>query len=205
MALQLELASQVIRTDHSQAVEWVAGVDVHYPQKGLARAAAVLIRYPDLTREAVSVIEEPASFPYVPGLLSFREAPAAMRALAALPQQPDLVMVDGQGIAHPRRVGLASHLGLCLDTPTVGCAKSRLCGEAAAPGPEAGSWTPLVDRAETVGAVLRTRAGVRPLFISIGHKVDMEAAMRWVLTCCRGYRLPEPTRWAHRAAGGETL
>ena len=201
--LQIALASSVVREDCSQGVEWVAGVDVHYPEKGLARAAAVLFHYPDLIQESVQVIEEDVAFPYVPGLLSFREAPAALRALGALPRRPGLVMVDGQGIAHPRRLGLASHLGLWLDVPTIGCAKSRLIGEADKPGTEAGAWSPLVDKGETIGAVLRTRTGVKPLYVSIGHRVDLDAAIQWVLGCCKGYRLPEPARWAHRAASGE--
>jgi len=202
-ALQAHLAPQVRRRDETQHVEWVAGVDVHYPEKGLARAAAVLFHYPDLTQESVQVIEEDVTFPYVPGLLSFREAPAALKALAALPRRPGLVMVDGQGIAHPRRLGLASHLGLLLDMPTIGCAKSRLIGEADEPGAQAGAWSPLVDKGETIGAVLRTRTDVKPLYISIGHRVDLDAAIRWVLGCCKGYRLPEPARWAHLAAGGK--
>ncbi len=115
---------------------------------------------------------------------------------------PDLILVDGQGIAHPRRLGLASHLGLFLDIPTVGCAKSLLCGRHEEPGFDAGSYTEVVDRGETIGAALRTRSGVKPVYVSIGHKVDLEIAIDWVLQCCRGYRLPEPTRLAHLAAGG---
>ncbi|HLC30007.1 MAG TPA: deoxyribonuclease V [Dehalococcoidia bacterium] len=208
-ALQACLAPQVRRRDETQHVEWIAAVDVHYPEREKARAAAVLFRYPSLSLEDVQVVEEPAIFPYVPGLLSFREAPAVLKALHALNRQPDLLLVDGQGIAHPRRFGLASHMGLLLDVPAIGCAKSRLCGTAEEPAVQAGSWSPLVDgpayrtgRDEVIGAVLRTRTGVKPLYVSIGHRVDLAAAIRWVLACCRGLRLPEPSRWAHRAAGG---
>ena len=164
----------------------------------------MLFHFPSLKLVEVTIVEEPVRFPYIPGLLSFREAPAIEKAVTRLRQRPDLLLVDGQGIAHPRRMGVAAHLGLLLDIPAVGCAKSRLCGQATEPGPEAGSWTPLVEGEEVIGAVLRTRVGVKPLYVSIGHRVDLEGARRWVLACCRGYRLPEPSRWAHRAAGGRS-
>jgi deoxyribonuclease V len=138
----------------------------------------------------------------VPGLLTFREAPLILAAFEKLKVAPDLVIVDGQGIAHPRRIGLASHLGLCLGLPTIGCAKSRLCGEHEMPGFEAGSYAELRDNGEVIGVVLRTRAGVKPVYVSIGHLIDLPSAVRTVLDCCRGYRLPEPTRLAHQAAGG---
>jgi deoxyribonuclease V len=138
----------------------------------------------------------------VPGLLSFREAPLILAAFEKLTATPDLVFVDGQGIAHPRRIGLASHLGLCLGLPTIGCAKSRLCGEHETPGFAAGSYAELRDNGEVIGAAVRTRAGVKPVYVSIGHMIDLPSAIRRVLDCCRGYRLPEPTRLAHMAAGG---
>jgi len=141
-------------------------------------------------------------FPYIPGLLSFRELPLILSACEKLSSVPDLVLVDGQGIAHPRRMGLASHLGLLLDKPTVGCAKSRLCGYHDMPGVEPGSYAELIDKDEVVGVALRTRCGVKPVYVSIGHKVDLQTARNRVLECCRGYRLPEPTRLAHLAAGG---
>jgi len=136
----------------------------------------------------------------VPGLLSFREAPLVIAACEELEHDPDLIMVDGQGIAHPRRFGIASHLGLLWGKPTIGCAKSRLCGQHKSPPPEAGSYAELLDNGEVIGAVLRTKLGAQPLYISIGHKVDLKAAILWVLKCCRGQRLPEPTRLAHLAA-----
>jgi deoxyribonuclease V len=140
----------------------------------------------------------PVSYPYVPGLLTYREAPAALKALEALECEPDLLMFDGQGYAHPRRMGLASHLGLILARPSIGCAKSRLYGTADTPGPERGASCPLVDQGEIIGAVVRTRARVRPVYVSTGHLIDLDSAVSLVLETCRGYRLPEPTRLAHR-------
>ena len=132
----------------------------------------------------------------------FRELPVILSACEKLNINPDLILVDGQGIAHPRRFGLASHLGLFLDTPTIGCAKSLLCGSHAAPGDEAGNYEEITDSGENIGVVLRTKNRVKPVYVSIGHKVDLATAIHWVLKCCRGYRLPEPTRMAHQAAGG---
>ena len=148
------------------------------------------------------VVKESLDFPYVPGLLSFREAPLTLAACEKLTLTPDLILVDGQGIAHPRRLGLACHLGLFLNMPTIGCAKSRLCGSHEMPGVEAGSYAEVIDKGEVIGAALRTRSGVKPVYVSIGHKIDLPAAIHWVLECCRGYRLPEPTRLAHLAATG---
>lgn len=164
----------------------------------MARAAVVLLSYPDLEILERHVYEEPVRMPYIPGLLSFREAPSVLGAFARLRQQPDLVMVDGQGIAHPRRLGIASHLGLWLDLPTIGCGKSILVGHHAHLSEEAGSWVPLVDNSETIGAVLRTRAHVKPMIISLGHRISLETSLRYVLACSRGYRLPEPTRQADK-------
>lgn len=147
---------------------------------------------------AESVVQMPATFPYVPGLLTFREAPAAIAAVEGLPMRPDLLLCDGQGIAHPRRCGVASHLGLALDLPSVGAAKSRLCGSHVDPPAEAGSWTPLLDHDEIIGACLRTRATARPLFVSIGHRVSLATAVALVLHCTNRRRLPEPTRLADR-------
>ena len=144
-------------------------------------------------------------FPYVPGLLTFREGPVVLAALEQLGTWPDLFLFDGQGIAHPLRVGLAAHLGVLLDRPSIGCAKSRLTGNHAEPGNHVGDWAPLYDGAETIGAVLRTRKSVKPVFVSIGHRVSLATAIEFVLACGRGYRLPETTRWAHRVAGGAEL
>ena len=206
-ALQRRLAAEVVLEDRFGSIERVAGVDVGFPRRGdqeMARAVAVLLTYPDLTQLAESVIEGPVRFPYVPGLLSFRETAAVLSALQPLPAPPDLVLVDGQGRAHPRRFGIACHLGLLHDRPTLGCAKSRLVGEYAEPGAEAGAWSPLLDRGETIGAVVRTRTGVKPLFVSVGHRLSLETAVALVLACCRGVRLPEPTRLADQLASGRT-
>jgi deoxyribonuclease V len=172
---------------------------------GVAMGAVVVLNYPELRLVETKVIRGRVDFPYVPGLLSFREAPLTLAACEKLGIIPDLVLVDGQGIAHPRRFGLASHLGLFLDTPTIGCAKSRLCGRHEEPGDNPGSYAEVVDRGETIGVALRTKPGSKPVYVSIGHKVDLEAAIYWVLECCRGYRLPEPCRLAHLASIGENL
>jgi len=162
----------------------------------------VVLRCPGLEVVEVRVVRGEVSFPYVPGLLSFREAPLILRACEGLRTTPDLILVDGQGIAHPRRLGLASHLGVLLGVATVGCAKSRLCGSHDTPGDERGSCAELVDGGETIGMVVRTRPGTKPVYVSVGHGIDLQTAVRRVLECCRGYRLPEPVRMAHRAAGG---
>jgi deoxyribonuclease V len=167
----------------------------------IARAAVVVLRYPDLTPIETALAELPVAFPYIPGLLSFREAPAILAACAKLTTAPDLFIFDGQGTAHPRRLGIARHVGLFLDRPSIGCAKSRLCGEHGELPSHAGAWAPLTDAGEIIGAVVRTREEVRPVYVSPGHRVDLATAIRHVLACCRGYRLPEPCRLAHQAAG----
>ncbi|HEV2457064.1 MAG TPA: deoxyribonuclease V [Ktedonobacterales bacterium] len=179
-------------------VRTVAGIDASY--RDVARAAVVVLAFPDMERLDEAVAARESVFPYVPGLLSFREGPVVLDALAKLTVQPDLLIFDGQGYAHPRRFGLASHLGVYLDRPSIGCAKSRLIGSYNEPGPEPGDRTPLLDRGEVIGAVLRTKARTKPLFISVGHKIDLETAVEVVLRCLRGYRLPEPTRLAHNLA-----
>ena len=179
----------------------MAGVDVSV-RGDRAIAAVVVLRLDDLEIVEVALERQRVPFPYVPGLLSFRECPSILAALKKLTIQPDLLLVDGQGIAHPRRFGLASHLGVLLDTATIGCAKSRYIGTHDQPDQEAGCYTDLFDGKELVGAVLRTRTDVKPLYISVGHKIDLPAALDLVLECCAGYRLPEPTRRAHQAAGG---
>lgn len=199
--LQARLASRVERDDRLGEVSRVAGVDVGFEQDGaITRAAVAVLAYPSLELVERAIARLPTSFPYVPGLLSFREAPAVVEAFASLRLRPDLVLYDGQGIAHPRRLGIASHVGLLLDVPTIGVAKTRLLGEHRMPANRRGAWSPMVDKGETIGAVLRTRAGVKPLYVSIGHRVSLETAIRWTLACCTRYRLPETTRWAHRLA-----
>jgi deoxyribonuclease V len=203
IVVQKNLAGQVIRRKQLGPVETVAGVDVDIGD-GLARAAVVVLSYPALKVVDYAVATCPVTFPYIPGLLSFREGPVILEALDRLISRPDLLIFDGQGLAHPRRLGLASHIGLLVDLPAIGCAKSRLCGQHEQPGVERGSYVPLIEGEETIGAVVRTRRGVKPVFVSIGHRVDLPASIEYVLTCCRGYRLPEPTRWAHRVAAGVT-
>ncbi len=202
--IQRRLAARVSPRDEIGRVRLVAGVDISAPDKeGMARAAVVVLSYPELELVESEVLGKRVEFPYIPGLLSFRESPLILAVCQRLKVEPDLILVDGQGVAHPRRFGLASHLGVLWDKPTIGCAKSRLCGRHEEVGPEPGSWTQLVDQGEVIGVVLRTKPDSRPLYISVGHKVDLESAWKWTLNCCRGYRLPEPTRLAHLAAGGK--
>ncbi len=177
-------------------IRTVAGVDVSYREVG--RAAIVVFAFPSLELiEQVTATRE-VTFPYVPGLLSFREGPVVLAAYERLNTQPDLLMFDGQGYAHPRRLGLARHLGAYLGRPSVGCAKSRLTGTYAEPGPEPGAWSPLMRGREEIGRVVRTKARTKPLFVSVGYRITLPLAVEIVLSCTRGYRLPEPTRIADR-------
>lgn len=201
IAIQRELAPQVVRSDTLPAIRRVAGVDIGFENNGTITRAAVVV----LEAESLAVLEQaiarrPTSFPYVPGLLSFREIPAALEALAELQQAPDLVLCDGQGFAHPRRFGLACHLGLVTDIPCIGVGKTRLIGEHAPVPPERGAWSPLMHDGEIIGAALRSRAGTKPIYVSIGHRVTLETAIHQVMACTPRYRLPETTRRAHRLA-----
>jgi deoxyribonuclease V len=203
LEIQRGLAAEVSRNGEITGPRLVAGADISVDREtGTGTGAVIVLSYPGLDIVEVKTVTLKLNLPYIPGLLSFREAPIVLAACEALTATPDLLMVDGQGIAHPRRIGLASHLGLFLEIPTIGCAKSRLCGSHQEPDNEPGSWTELSDGGEVIGAVLRTRAGIKPLYISIGHMIDLKSAVHWVMQCCRGYRLPEPTRLAHQAAGG---
>jgi deoxyribonuclease V len=204
IALQAELARKVDARDYMSHYETVAGIDVGLPE-GMAHASVVVLSLPELQVIEHAYAERPITFPYVPGLLSFREAPVILDALAQLKTRPDVLMVDGQGIAHPRRLGIAAHLGVILDYPAVGCAKSRLIGKYEEPGEEKGSYTWLRDGEEIIGAVLRTRTRVKPVFVSVGHKISLDSAIDLVLRCTGRYRLPEPTRWAHRLAANPIL
>jgi deoxyribonuclease V len=200
-AIQKRLAPQVVRHNAFGGIRYVAGVDAGFP-RDTARAAIAVLTYPDLRLVETAVAELPVAFPYVPGLLSFREAPAAIAAFHKLTTRPDLLIVDGQGIAHRRRFGIACHLGVLLDVPAIGSAKSLLVGTHADLPEEAGATADLVHRGEVVGSVVRTRTGVKPLYVSIGHRIDLPTAVRLVLSCCRKVRLPEPQRAAHNAASG---
>ncbi len=203
LEIQFKLASEVRRTNEVGNPRYIAGLDISVDRaRGTGRGAVVVLSYPELEIAEVQTVEDSIDFPYVPGLLSFREAPLTLAACEKLEITPDLFLVDGQGIAHPRRLGLASHLGLFLGRPTIGCAKSRLCGNHGTVADKPGSYAELMDNDEVIGAVLRTKMKVNPIYVSIGQKVDLETAIYWTLKCCRGYRLPEPTRLAHLAAGG---
>jgi deoxyribonuclease V len=202
--VQRQLAARVVEADAFGPIRTVAGIDLGYPKTEAGevngRGAAVLLNYPELVSVEERIAIEPVTFPYVPGLLSFREAPVALAAIRALGAAPDLILVDGHGRAHPRRFGIACHLGVLLDLPTIGCAKSILVGRADEPGPEPGDWTPLRHGADVIGAVLRTKARTKPIYVSVGHRVSLETAIKIVMSCTRGYRLPEPTRLADRLA-----
>jgi len=196
--IQKRLRSQLDLQSEPEKIETVAGIDVSYDKgSDWLFAAIVVLRLPDLQVINTASTTTLVPFPYVPGLLSFRECPAVLQAWEKLQLKPDCLMCDGQGIAHPRRLGIASHLGLWLDLPSIGCAKSLLVGSYQEPGEKRGSLTPLVHRKEQVGVVLRTKDRVAPVFVSQGHKISLNKAMEIVLACCTKYRLPEPTRQAH--------
>jgi deoxyribonuclease V len=201
MALQSRLATEIVLRDQLGPVRHVAGVDVGFEDNGATtRAAVAVLAFPSLQLETSVIARKPTCFPYVPGLLSFREVPAVLAAMEQLDVLPDLLLCDGQGIAHPRRLGIASHLGLLLDVPSIGVAKTRLVGKHDEVPDKRGAWVPLRDVNETIGAVLRTRQGVKPLYVSPGHRIGLESAIAWVMACLTRYRLPETTRWAHRLA-----
>lgn len=190
-------------TDQLGPVRRVAGVDVGFEATGtVTRAAIAVLRFPELDLLETAIARRPTCFPYIPGLLSFRELPAVLDALEQLREPPDLLLCDGQDIAHPRRFGIASHLGLLVDLPAIGVAKTRLCGTHQEPPDQRGAWTPLSLDGEVIGAALRTRPGIKPLYISPGHRISLETAIGYVMACCTRYRLPETTRHAHRLASG---
>ncbi|MBW1982470.1 MAG: deoxyribonuclease V [Deltaproteobacteria bacterium] len=198
VALQRQLARQVVLQPLPRRPQLIAGADVGYrPDDSKVVAAVAVYRLPQLELQELLTVEDHVSFPYVPGLLSFREIPSLLKAFEHLQLQPDIVLCDGQGVAHPRRLGLASHLGLWLQVPTVGCAKSRLVGEHGRVGENRGQYRSLMHAGERLGVVLRTRRRVKPLYISPGHLADVDSSMRLVLRCCRRFRLPEPIRRAH--------
>ncbi len=200
--LQEALAPKVRLRPLPCRLRLVAGVDIAVSRRlGLCFASAVVLSFPDMTTVEEAVAQDELRFPYVPGLLTFREGSVSLKAIGKLTNRPDAVIFDGQGLAHPRRLGLASHMGLWLGMPTVGCAKSRLIGSHGEVGRAKGESTPLLDEGDQVGVVLRTRTGVKPVFVSPGHLADFGTSTRLVLECCTKYRLPEPTRRAHIAVG----
>lgn len=203
--VQADLRKRLNLAWDNRPVTMIGGVDVSIKPE-TARAAIVVLSYPKLTPIEAVVEDGPLVFPYIPGLLSFREGPAVLLAWSKLQNKPDLLMFDGQGIAHPRGIGIASQMGLWLERPTIGVAKSRLYGWHEEVGPRRGERADLLDKnGNPIGTVLRTREKSNPLYISPGHLMDVEHATQFVLDCCTGYRLPEPTRWAHKVAGGEKL
>lgn len=201
IALQQVLRQEVITTDQFGEVRWVAGIDVGFEDGGeTTRAAVAVLNFPELQLQEQSIARRPTTFPYIPGLLSFREVPTVLEALEQLTLTPDLLLCDGQGIAHPRRLGIACHIGLLTDMPAIGVGKSRLVGHHAEVANEKGAWQPLLHKGETIGAVLRTRPKTNPLYISPGHRISLESAIDYVLRCTTKYRLPETTRFAHKLA-----
>ncbi|WP_409311451.1 deoxyribonuclease V [Pectobacterium sp. B1J-3] len=202
-AEQLARASDVIRHDDLpfEQPAFIAGADVGFEQGGaVTRAAIVIMRYPSLEMIEYKIARIDTTMPYIPGFLSFRECPGLLAAWELVEQKPDLLFVDGHGVSHPRRLGVASHFGLLVNVPTIGVAKSRLCGHFDALADEVGSQQPLSDKDEQIGWVWRSKARCNPLFVATGHRVGMDSALQWVKRCTRGYRLPEPTRWADAVA-----
>lgn len=203
ITLQQQLRERVISRDEFGPLRLVAGVDVGMTASG-AKASVVVVNYPQLMVVETATIEEPFHFPYIPGLLAFREGPAVLKALEQITTEPDLFIFDAHGYSHPRRFGLASHLGVILDKPSIGCAKSKLCGAFAPPGPKTADSSPLMDRGEEIGKVVRTKENAPPVFISVGHKISLPSAVRIILTLTKNKeRLPEPTRLAHLLSCGE--
>jgi deoxyribonuclease V len=201
---QASLSRRVVTVDNYREIHFVCGVDVGF-RGTVAVAALSIFSFPELRLLEIVTAETEVSFPYVPGLLSFREIPPLLQALNRLKNEPDLIFSDGHGIAHPRKFGLACHLGLIIDKPTIGCAKSNLVGEYREPGRNRGDSTYISLNRSIIGAVLRTRKDVKPVFVSIGHRVSLNSALHFTLQCAHKYRLPEPIRIAHRTASGKDM
>ncbi len=203
IAIQKSLMDRLVLRDDFDEIKTVAGVDVGFEENNtITRAAIAVLDLESLELIESAIARRPTTFPYVPGLLSFREIPAVLQAMLDLNHTPDLLLCDGQGIAHPRRFGIAAHLGLLTNIPSIGVAKSRLSGTHDDVPQEKGSHVPLMDKGEQIGVVLRTRANVKPLFISPGHRMGMKSSIEYVMKCTTRYRLPETTRWAHKLASG---
>jgi deoxyribonuclease V len=205
IAIQEQLQAEVITVDQlKEPVQYVAGVDMGFEADGtISRAAVAVLSFPDLQLQETSIARRPTSFPYIPGFLSFREIPAVLDALEKIKLTPDIILCDGQGIAHPRRFGIACHLGVIVDIPSIGVAKSLLVGKHQDLSDTRGNWQPLIYKGETVGAVLRTRSGVKPVYISSGHRISLSTAIDYVLRCTTKYRLPETTRIADKLASNK--
>jgi deoxyribonuclease V len=202
--IQEQLRQQVVVSDCLGKIKYVAGVDVGFEDNyAISKAAVAVLSYPELELIETAIARIPTAFPYVPGYLSFREIPVILAALPQLKITPDLILCDGQGIAHPRRLGLASHLGVLLDLPTIGVAKSLFIGKHEPVPLTKGSWQPLIDQEEIIGVVLRSRTKVKPLYVSVGHKISLTTAIDYVMGCLTKYRLPETTRWADKLASSK--
>jgi deoxyribonuclease V len=206
IAIQNELRKRVDFSPLRRAIGAIAGADVSFDKRSdTIYAAVAVLEFPSLDPLELATVRGEAAFPYIPGLLSFREAPIVVEAFEKLARKPDILICDGQGVAHPRGFGLASHLGILLGIPTIGCAKSRLCGEHGEVGQNVGDYTPLKLKGRTIGAVLRTRRGAKPLFVSVGHMINLRGAIKVTLGCGGGYRIPEPTRAAHHLVNAARL
>ncbi len=201
IAIQKNLAKRVITQGKPEKIEYIAGIDVALTPEGVGYCIIAIFSFPHMKLCEEVFSSDTITFPYVPGLLSFREGPLVLKAYERLHIKPDLYIFDGQGIAHPRRFGIASHLGVVLDVPTIGCAKSRLCGTYTKPGPNKGDRAYLYDKQEIIGVVLRTRTNVKPVFVSPGHKIGIDESAEIVLQCTDNYRIPIPTRYAHCRVG----
>ncbi|MGK7922854.1 MAG: deoxyribonuclease V [Trichodesmium sp.] len=201
ISIQEKLRYQVIAEDKFGVIKYVAGVDVGYSDDDkITQAAIAVLNFPELELQEQAIAQRPTSFPYISGLLSFREIPAILDALEKLNIVPDLLLCDGQGLIHPRRFGLACHLGILVNIPSIGVAKSHYIGKYNSVGLEKGDWQPLIDEKEVIGAVVRSRTGVKPIYVSTGHKISLKTAINYVLKCTPKYRLPETTRWADQLA-----
>ena len=205
IAIQQRLRREVVTEDTFGEIRLVAGTDVGFEDGGaITCAAVVVLNFPELTVHSSAISRRPTTFPYVPGLLSFREAPAVLEALEQLPTPPDLLLCDGMGYAHPRRFGIACHLGVLSGIPSIGVGKTLLTGRHDPVPDERGAWQPLRDRGEVIGAVLRTRPGVRPVYVSVGHRISLASAIDYTMRCTTTYRLPETTRRAHNLASNKS-
>lgn len=202
IALQKQFAEQVIDDTplDLKAIKTVAGVDVSV-KNGVSQAAVIVCSYPDLELIETVRAQQPTSYPYIPGLLTFREGPVLEEAFQKLQHEPDVFVFDGMGRIHPRKMGIASHLGLWLDKPTIGCGKTHFIGEYDEPDTEKGSYSDLIYKGEKLGVVLRTRTNVKPVYISVGHRAELQSAIKLILSVTPKYRLPRPIRLAHNAAG----
>lgn len=205
-SIQNELSKKVVPTWDGRNIRSIAAADVSFPDPKMALAAIVVVSFPDIRIIETAVRTEKCTFPYIPGLLAFREIPVLVSALEMLKVEPNLLICDAQGLAHPRKMGLATHIGILADVPSIGCAKSHLYGKYEEPGKKKGTYSYIQDNeGETIGAVLCTRDNVQPVYVSIGHRIDLQKSIDIVLACTSKYRIPDPLRLAHKLAAGEKI